>query len=67
LRHYQLSSSVESQIQTPDILQGTNRGFNYTLAENDEGVRLAESDLMVIEDPIIEAYDLCSYNIKYCK
>jgi len=35
--------------------------------EPDAGARLVEGGYMEIEQPIIDFYDLCSYNIEYCR
>ncbi len=36
-------------------------------AEPDAGVRLIEAGFMEVEQPLIDFYDLCSYNVNYCQ
>ncbi len=35
--------------------------------ELDADIRLVEAKLLNIEEPIIDFYDLCSYNVQYCR
>lgn len=102
----QLSSTVEFQMQTPNLWQGINTGYrlvfaneggignmslenaetntspqrlrvqirpngqrinNGTSSEPQADVRLVEANLMEIDQPLIDFYDLCSYNIQYCR
>lgn len=60
------SGEPSAQKQRVQIKRDKQR-INDTSSENDAGVRMVEADLLEIEEPIIEFYDLCSYNIKYCQ
>lgn len=40
--------------------------FSHT-SESDADVRLIQAELLSVEQPIINFYDLCSYNVNYCQ
>ncbi len=62
----QYSESNASQ-EPPYVVHRNGHGVKDLSFEKDGGVRLVEANLMEIEQPIIDLYDLCSYNIKYCQ
>ncbi len=61
------SSPNDQTTQKPRLkIRRTGQNMD-TSSENDASVRLVEANLMKIEQPIIDSYDLCSYSIKYCQ
>lgn len=62
------SKSSDDKSQSKPIIRRVNGIITASSStETDAGVSLVEANLMEIEQPIIDFYELCSYNAKYCQ
>jgi len=49
------------------IIRRSGKDIGAETNEPDADARLVEGGYMEIEQPVIDFYDLCSYNVQYCR
>ena len=65
---YTSTASTQNTDTSQVIIRRNNLQQNIAKsAEQHADVRLIEADFMEINQPVIDFYDLCSYNVAYCQ
>ena len=66
IQNSKLDQQQPADISRLNVLK-SSQSRNADSAEPKADVRLVQADLMDVEKPVIDFYDLCSYHLSYCE